>query len=756
MSLKLLVQGRIDGYQLRPLYSDPSSSNEFYHFRGEVQQGSPPDAEKYWGKSLYTIAFAVGGLIYTKYAIGYDVHRGAYGNVGVSLFIGSERRMQARYIKTLLDELMDILVVDCCPEGDFRLSTTPQNWSRYESLIHSYNNDNQKWSASSALMSFESGGELPAIVYYNTNERLLDLLDNPYQEEYRQFQQIYLIDSSLRDESNPIRIFRNSGKVLDVDLNNQYLYFTNYTDTQALTIYVNESRKVSTNPGENYIRLNDRLRLVYDRDPRCFEKYEREGTLSDENSELNSFLQVSKLNHTVSIDYNKLKLLDLGRKKWAIEFRVDGVSHLTKVKLRNESGNRSGSSNYIHPGIHHVFSGEEIIDLWSAEAVNQAEGTKSDSRPFRPFDITEGYIVLKLESEIQSPETKTYKLDFGAHAEKGPNCPDLSKSKNGEDIKVGVHFKVKNGYTFKRWELKASGVLEAQFEKNPSLLLISSVFVGVFLLVIGVALYFTDQSEHTEGQNLTKDWSKVENYLSGDALVSQNLIDLTQEYISDSLNQIYKDLLQTSVIRKKIDDGKWDELVNIDANNLKNSYLKRVLQLAKNVSPDIILDKKFSQLTIKVIADSLKKLDEQQNTRSAGTSDPAKPVNNNSLAVDKPVKESTGTQDVGLSKDKEFIKGGEVTKAWLEERKNINDKEIKRSVEVYLRFWNLFFRKEQKKDEYGKVLDEVKVNNLLKSSVLKTVLLKICESTDEFRKFKQMVGKARVKTIEDINKKITE
>ena len=132
--MKIFIQGRKDGYNT--LYPKPTPA-DFFKFAADIQRIDAQRDAKYYGKSLYSIAFNGDGCILTKYIIGYDTLRGNIGNIGISILIAANQKMLGADIKNLLDDLINIYTSNYCPV--FKINNQKQeDWLLFTSAANNY------------------------------------------------------------------------------------------------------------------------------------------------------------------------------------------------------------------------------------------------------------------------------------------------------------------------------------------------------------------------------------------------------------------------------------------------------------------------------------------------------------------------------------------------------------------------------------------------------------------------------------------
>jgi GNAT superfamily N-acetyltransferase len=216
--MKIFVQARKDGYNT--LYPKPTP-NEFRQFASDIIriQNEP---ENILGKCVYSIAFGNDGHIFTKYIIVEEIQRAGLGNVGFSIFIPTEFKLSGDNIKKILDELIKSYCEEYC--NDFNLGNVQEDWMLFASIANSY--DSKLVSVSSEDNETKQSGNLdPAFIYFTSDIELQKYFDQPFQEEFIPYRQIYFISNEFKvkpNPENPLYVLKNSGVDLtrQIDLDN--------------------------------------------------------------------------------------------------------------------------------------------------------------------------------------------------------------------------------------------------------------------------------------------------------------------------------------------------------------------------------------------------------------------------------------------------------------------------------------------------------------------------------------------------------
>jgi len=291
--MKIFIQARKDGYNV--LYPTPTTPTEFYQFASDIQSASANNDAIYYGKNFYSLAFASGGCIFTKYVIGYDIQRNNLGNVGISVFIPNTQKLSGNYVKILLDDLLNTYCRNYCLDNN--ISDKREDWILFTSLADSY--DAKLLSGSTYNDNVATGTQDPSFYYYRSDSELIEHFDKPFQEEYSNYRQILFIDSNLQSASNPLNVIKNSGVEVNPDLNDEYYYLNNYNSSRGIKITANGKSR-SDKKGENQIRAKWQVEIRYSKD--YYKPIVVTGCISNPVSDIFKYLEINGNNIKIKYD----------------------------------------------------------------------------------------------------------------------------------------------------------------------------------------------------------------------------------------------------------------------------------------------------------------------------------------------------------------------------------------------------------------------------------------------------------------------
>jgi hypothetical protein len=306
--MKLFVQARKDGYNI--LYPKPTPS-EFFHFAGDIRPESK--GSNLLGKYLYTISISNAGCIFTKHVIVQDVQRQGLGNIGFSIFISHNKKLSGSEVIKLLDELLNTYCNNYCP--DYYLDKKTENWEIFEAIKNQYkltdlsNVDNE---------NYQQGTADPAFYYYIDKEALHNIFDNPYQEEFSAYKQVFFVKKNLENEpDNPLLALphdprANLTEKIDFE-NPKYKLIYNQQSSDGVKIEV----KVNGSLRQNTIYSQEDLQIIWSK--QFCEPKEKKGKWYEIGSD---WIEINPIERTLTV---KEKQLDPSFRTFKInlEFNAD-------------------------------------------------------------------------------------------------------------------------------------------------------------------------------------------------------------------------------------------------------------------------------------------------------------------------------------------------------------------------------------------------------------------------------------------------
>lgn len=232
--MEIVIHGTKGGYKNNFI---PYATSSFAV--GDIRRGSAD--ENPVGQSAYSIAFDNKGYIITKYIIIRDTLRSyAVGFIGFSLFLPADKELSGKgaSIQSLLDEVSDLYKEHYIKSNNINCDKTTliqEDWSFISQITTKYQeHTNPNEEQIDSISRTNAGTEFPAFIYYSSDKELQKYFDTPFQEEYKNYQQVLFIKAELKDKKeNPLYILRNSGYDLTgkIDLDNPIYKIVNHSQS---------------------------------------------------------------------------------------------------------------------------------------------------------------------------------------------------------------------------------------------------------------------------------------------------------------------------------------------------------------------------------------------------------------------------------------------------------------------------------------------------------------------------------------------
>lgn len=575
--MEIFIQARKDGYNVLFPKITPK---EFYKFASDLQSASAKNDSKYYGKNFYSLAYTDGGYIFTKYVIGYDTQRNNLGNVGISVFIPIAKKLSGDAVKKLLDELLSVYCQNYCDEN--KITNKREDWNLFTSVLEGYKKflgDN----LNDDLITV--GSKEPAFHFYRNDLELLELFDNPFQEEYTEFKQVFFINNQLKDTANPLDVIKNSGVEVNPDLKNKSYYLNNYSISKGVTITANGKPR-SDKKGENQIRAKWQVEINYSKDDRCYEPISESGTLDNTNSDIFKYLEIS--GNQIRIKYEEFNPNPI---KLQVEFKIKN----RKGQIINDAVIICKNKNYLPDKMATNnttdFMGEDLKSLWTAIV---RKGDFSGKKEFVPKKNESVEVVLEERKiiTIHVNEGQRNIEDFEVWTKltngfKRTNSIEFVDEQIIDTYTITVHKEgyideeIRNFYPYKENSIeitlrkrqesfktpKEQGS-DDQTEKRKSFASKALKFfikpgviaIIVIAIVAGIILlrYFKVKDKQTI-KPLTE--NQISDYILGDSLMLHKLNAYEEKWKTQKGDgEVLKSLKQAIEKRTKIDSKKFDEL----------------------------------------------------------------------------------------------------------------------------------------------------------------------------------------------------
>ncbi len=779
--MEVIVHGTIGGYK-SPLNKTQDTLKVSFDIRNNSE------SEVILGKSFYALGFTTNGFVFTKYKIITDTPRkSSMGFIAFTIFSPIDKKIHGEDIKAILDEMLSYYENNYIVNNKInRGEITPLihvDWSFINEVTNKYKEHPQ-------LLDFElkPGEKEAAYILYKDEDDLIKYFSRPYQEEYINFKQVFLLNKDDNYISDLLEFIKNSGiELKGIDLNNDYFILANYEPHRNVIIKAN-GKKLSNQKNSNIIRANDLLEIDF-KINNFFKEIHSEGKLSDAGNEIRKYLDIS--DKQIKIKY--------------YAFIPDPITKTIKIQITDPNGYIIENAEIFYKSNYGreekatknqiTFKGEDLGKNWTVVAkMGNYKGTAS----LAPNNYNDGQTLqINLKEEIKNVELKNdkkprYKIEPGT---KGTllkeNC--FSAKGDGSDINVKELIKFKIGWKFNGFKKEEhedksfDGALIAQYKRDYKPLIYTASIILPLVIVASLFLFGGPSSDDiNQAQSLQKN---IEVYVNSNELFISRLNDFDAKWKSEKPNEskAFFDFFKRQT--NPITDDTWNKVNEkikcaIEKRNLINS-----LSIDELKNREYSLEQKEFEETIKQVdsAGQVLLLDSLDNNSIAkmNLDQIAKSIQNTLGLQTKIIEDITGSDredtveitttknesnvptqtetpgaerqpaaDKNISPNKEIIeklKGGDISKLGLDDLKiGVTDSRLKNSIELYIKFWGIVESTNQ--DDYNKLFNEIKGDFYLKDSELKIFLAHL---ENQFEEYKNIRGRSSPRTtINEIKKKM--
>jgi hypothetical protein len=674
------------------------------------------------GQEAFAIRFIENSIIFSKYKIIRDV-RGdkRTGFLGFSLFLNNNERLTGSDLISVLNKVSAEYCKTYIPENDNNLKSVKEDWFFLECILNEYKGRLREV-ASDDIEKLVSGTKDDAYVYFKNDEELEKYFDSPYNSYYSPYRQVLFIQDKLRDKpENPLNALRHSVNPNDnltgkIDLNEITYSLRDYVG-QAI-----DGTKIEIRvKGQLLYKKNDKITNKDIISIRYFKKYFKdipvEGRLFDD--KIRTYLLLDENNRKIDVNKN----INLIPCKKTITFKVmeweDKMEAFhTTINCKSETSD----SRIVHSN-QATFEGVDLGKRWWVSANNN-----------RFFSVE-----IPINFEKVCPN------------EKGNLDIILNKHKINElQIKVNDESNgdILNNFTLSKKEFSGNEIMETHI-----IIISHHGYESKTLTYCPKSGLYPEPIKLRRKQNWTESnrgseisGAEKENIPTSNVNKQKkiNIVDHNNKTILLSVISVIIIVLGIIVFTY------WENFqpyfkVDVNQNTSPASEPKIPSDSGVKNEPNIG--------TIREPGTGTNKGQNAEKSKGRETKDEKVKETEN---VEPKPKTKTGKEEVlptpnsdNIDNIVQKLKTDKVTKNDLEEWKKSGNVKINKAVNLYLRFWEILTPYQL--EDFKKLLNEIKKDDILKNSELNGFLNKICDkSTEDFEKFKGKEGKAACKTLADL------
>lgn len=749
--MKLAIHGTNDGYRI--MYTNDEGFARL--IARDIRKGARGDEQL--GSTAYALVLINAGCVYSKYVIVKDSLRSfSTGTIAFSLLIERNEKIIPRDIYNLLNELYSSYSQEYIKNHYLNLGQNTlvrEDWSFVDTILRRYNPTPQQ----SSIETLTSGSNQPAIVYYEDEEELLKYFAKPYQPQYADYQQILFIERKLQGKEDPINVLRNSGRTLNIDLNNDYYLVNNYEPSKNVKIKANERQISKSN---NKIWIKDKIEIDYSKDSDCFEPVHEEGYIIDD--KIKKYILAE--NGIISIRYEAFENPEQKSKdvifevlatdkdiKSVIEYQIDdstwrktghgvfqetfrGAQLKKKIKVACRKGELHCEDYFIplQSSIVRLILRRRKILTFELNIVDQ-NGRRIDNYRISPSnDINIREIsnnTYEFIDEAIKKECIFYISADGYEKQEQRIIPEEYK----EYIKKDVLIKIKKRYLIDATELGSSQQKYSYSE------------YGDDVRIHPKSRWYRFKRFHLDltGKGEGYDGTLVANYTKR-IILNKYLIGLLTIVIIAVCWAVIKILNLNHQNHGKVTG-------NSHPTDDKETLHGNIKDSSNTVSAAAFIGKDNDDSVAKTAAKNGETLNGSSTDTSRSSIEDKKAKNNGNNAANEKWADFNRRRNI-TDAEKRLIQSDKIDRGQLKAlRDSINEK---KSIELYLEFWSLVEKGDKGSDnnqKYEKLQKKIRKDSILKESALNDILLEITASVENFENYKIKMNKDKCRSIKDLN-----
>lgn len=625
------------------------------------------------GQSVYGFRFISNYTIFSKYRIIRDVlGEKRIGFLGFSLFLSKNETLLSKDIITLLNTVSEEYCKNYIVDNNW--NEVSEDWSFVERISIEYVNKLQNVAADD-IDNIQSGTLDEAFIYYSSDSELQKYFDNPFQEEYRPYRQIFFIENSLKNKpENPINALRNSDKDLtvEIDLDNPFYKLREFhgTEKNGISITIKNS-KGRVLPNKDKIYRKEELTVTYTK--KYHEKPPIIGSLLN-SDEIRKHLIISEDGKKIDVKKDTdFKPIEKTIKFEVVKkdgFRVSNADircisdpHIEKRVVNNQltfSGEELGKS-WILSAIHGFYKGQVIL---TPEEINNEIKVLITSKKKVKLkvldqngDIIHHYKVHckghkddnKFLSEIEFTDDEikdTWNVNISARDNQNSDNKQFCPATDGDEIIFNL-IKTKSPANKVEEQTSSDRSINGKDKIENGNTNLKQIIIGsiAMLFLLGIGIWFAFYKEIDKVEN-TFTSTEIQNYIEGDSLLlnklneyqidwekqhptnkeKENILSVLWPYSKKDITTVdlktweqTKEIIDSAIYKRTIiDDKKFKELANMNFSFEKQQQFSKTIKKIK-ISKFKEVDEKLGNVSDLTLTQISSKIDSLLDTKVNGS-----------------------------------------------------------------------------------------------------------------------------------------
>jgi hypothetical protein len=318
-----------------------------------------------------------------------DVERSWDGYVAFSVFVPNDRKLAGSDTQRLLDDLAGTYCQNYVVDGN--LGICRENWTLFAGIVEEYD---KLLVPADSEEDYRQGSAKAAFAYYSSPDELQRYFNVPYQQEYKDFKQILLIENGLPGLLGLLQHDPKADLTGEIKLDNPRYKLKDFRSNGKNGIDIKLWANGKELSNGDVIKHKDTIRIIYSKD--CYASIDETGKITDSN--IAQYLFVADENK-ITVKNDVALQPEIGQISLKLkDIEDNSVSDAEIICKHNFSAaTKTVADNTL------CFEGEELKGSWKVFA-------KKDALKSKPVDfVPNDYIENKSEPADLTLALQEYK-----------------------------------------------------------------------------------------------------------------------------------------------------------------------------------------------------------------------------------------------------------------------------------------------------------------------------------------------------------